>query len=64
MSPDPLPPADLAPAAALLRQLLAAVEAGTIEATTPNARALLRRLEGAAAAVELLAGLPPPRTAA
>lgn len=50
---------DLAGAAAMLRRLLALVEAGELEATTPSARALLRRLEGAAIAVELAAGLRP-----
>ena len=34
-------------AAAVLRRLLAAVDADEIEANTPQARAMLRRLEGA-----------------
>jgi hypothetical protein len=55
----PLEQADLIEAAAMLRRLLALVEAGELEATTPTARAVLRRIEGAAIAVELAAGLPP-----
>jgi hypothetical protein len=39
-------------AAAVLRQLLAAVDAGELEANTPQAKALLRRLEGALIALE------------
>ena len=39
-------------AAALVRRLLAAVEQGEIEADSPTARRLLRRLEGAVAAWE------------
>jgi hypothetical protein len=49
-------PDQLTDAAAMLRRLLALVEAGELEATTPSARAILRRLEGAAIAVELAAG--------
>jgi len=49
-------PDQLAEAAAMLRRLLALVAAGELEATTPSARAVLRRLEGAAIAVELAAG--------
>jgi len=37
------------------------VEAGELEAKTPDARALLRRLEGAALAAELAGGQKPPR---
>jgi hypothetical protein len=40
--------------AALLRRLLAAVERGELTAETPQARSLLRRLEGAVAALEAL----------
>jgi hypothetical protein len=40
-------------AAAALRRLLEAVDAGEIEADTPQARRLLRRLEGAQAAWEV-----------
>ena len=39
-------------AAELVRRLLAAVDRGEIDAGTPAARRLLRRLEGAAAAWE------------
>lgn len=37
----------------LLQGILSAVERGELEASTPNARALLRRLEGATIALEL-----------
>ena len=37
-------------AAEVLRRILAAVEAGEIEADTPQARRLVRRIEGAQAA--------------
>lgn len=40
--------------AALLRRLLEAVERGELEANTPQARALLRHLEGAVSALEAL----------
>ena len=40
-------------ATAVVRRLLATVERGEIEADTPAARRLLRRLEGAAAAWEV-----------
>jgi len=43
----------------MLRRLLALVESGELEATTPNARAVLRRLEGATIAVELATGVRP-----
>lgn len=43
---------DASEAAAILSRLLAAVEAGEIEADTPQARRLLRRLEGAVGAWE------------
>ena len=54
-----LGPDDLAEAAIMLRRLLTLVEDGELEATTPNARAVLRRLEGATVAVELATGLRP-----
>jgi hypothetical protein len=41
-------------AAAVLRRLLEAVEAGEVEADTPRARVLLRRLEGVLAGWALL----------
>lgn len=53
----PLGPDQLGDAAALLRQVLALVKAGELEAATPTARALLRRVEGAAIAAELAAGV-------
>jgi hypothetical protein len=45
-------PKDASEAAEALRRLLAAVEAGEIDADTPQARRLLRRLEGAIGAIE------------
>jgi hypothetical protein len=42
----------VAEAAAALRRLLAAIDAGEIDADDPKARALRRQLEGAAAAWE------------
>lgn len=45
-----------AEAARLLRGVLAAVEAGEIEAKTGQAKAMLRRIEGATAALESLSG--------
>lgn len=42
----------LAEAARLLRSIVGAVEAGELEATTPRAVAMVRRIEGAAAALE------------
>jgi hypothetical protein len=47
-------PVDLRENVALLRRLLAAVERGELTAQTPQARSLLRRLEGAVAALEAL----------
>lgn len=44
--------ADIAEAAALLRRLLEAVDRGELDATTPSAKALVRRMEGAAVALE------------
>jgi hypothetical protein len=44
--------ADQAEAAEALKRLLEAVEGGEIDADTPQARRLLRRLEGAVAAWE------------
>lgn len=41
-------------AAALLRRLIEAVDRGELTATTPQARALLRHLEGAASALAAL----------
>jgi transcription elongation GreA/GreB family factor len=54
---------DLAEAARLLREVLALVEAGELEATSPAARALVRRLEGAVVGLSLISGdgpNPPP----
>jgi hypothetical protein len=44
---------DVDKAAMILRRLLEAVEAGEIEADTPQARRLVRRLEGALGAWEV-----------
>jgi hypothetical protein len=43
---------DLEEAAKIIRQVLAAVEQGKLRASSPREIALLRRLEGAAAALE------------
>jgi hypothetical protein len=43
---------EMAELADLLRRLLALVDAGELEAETPDARALVRRMEGAAVALE------------
>jgi len=43
---------DLRDAAVMIRAVLDAVEEGQMEASTPPSRALLRRMEGAAAALE------------
>lgn len=51
MEEDSPRPDDLAP---LIRRLLQAIEEGEIEALTPQAQRLLRRLEGALAATEHL----------
>lgn len=51
-----VPTADLVEAGAVLRRLLAVVEAGELDADTPQARRLLRRLEGAVAAWEVSRG--------
>jgi hypothetical protein len=56
---QPLASADLADAAGLLRGVLALVAAGELEAKTTEARALLRRVEGAALAVAIAAGEQP-----
>ncbi len=48
--------ATVAEAAEALRRLLAAIEAGEIDADDPKARALRRRLEGAATAWEEASG--------
>jgi hypothetical protein len=47
-APDP------AEAAAALRRVLAAVDAGDLDAASSQARALLRRMEGAVAALEAM----------
>ena len=52
-------PQVMADAAALLRRVLALVDAGELTASTPQALALLRRLEGAAMAAEIAGGRPP-----
>jgi len=54
-----LGPDQLADAATMLRRVLALVKTGELEASSPAARALLRRLEGAAIAAELAAGRRP-----
>lgn len=41
-------------AATLLRRVLAAVERGELTASTPQGRALLRRIEGAVSALDVL----------
>jgi len=58
---QPMTAEDLADAASLLRRVLTLVEAGELEAKTPEARALMRRLEGAALAAEVAAGEQPDR---
>jgi hypothetical protein len=51
---------DLADAARLLREVLALVEMGELAATTPpRAVSTVRRLEGAAVALETAAGIKP-----
>jgi hypothetical protein len=45
--------ADYVEAAAMLRRILAAVEAGELTVGTPQGLALMRRMEGAAAAFEV-----------
>jgi hypothetical protein len=53
---------ELKEAAAVLRQVIALAESGELEAKSPNARTLLRKLEGAAIAAEIASGeRPPPR---
>lgn len=47
---------DLAQAASLLRQVVELAKAGVLEAKSPEARAILRRIEGAVIAAELAAG--------
>ncbi len=49
-------PDDLAEAARVLRAVLIAVETGELEATGGQAVALVRRIEGAATALEAAAG--------
>lgn len=60
------PPTQLtvADAAATLRQILVLVEEGTLDATSGQAVALVRRLEGAAAALEIAAGSEGPAESA
>jgi hypothetical protein len=53
-------PADLADAAAVLRQLLAAVAEGQLEAKGPAGARTLRRIEGAVAALEAAGTSPRP----
>jgi hypothetical protein len=43
-------PVDERAAAGMIREILEAVDRGELEATTPQAKRLLRRLEGAAVA--------------
>ena len=57
---DSVTRADNAEAAAMLRRLLAAVDAGELEANGGRATALVRRMEGAAVAFELAAGIKQP----
>ena len=45
---------DYAETAAMLRRLLDAVDRGELTASTPQALALMRRMEGAAATLEVL----------
>jgi hypothetical protein len=47
---------DLAEAAGTIRAVLALVESGELETSTPRAVATVRRLEGAATALETAAG--------
>jgi hypothetical protein len=51
---------DQSEAAAALRRLLGAVEAGQLE---PGTAGMVRWVEGAAIALELAAGIPPERVA-
>jgi len=54
---------DLSEASGMLRAVLTAVEAGELEAGSSRARALVRRIEGAAAALDAAAQTtaPPPK---
>ena len=54
--PTALSAQELTEAADLLRQVIALAKAGDLGAKSPEARALLRRLEGAALAADLAAG--------
>jgi hypothetical protein len=47
---------DLTEAARLLRSILSAVEGGELEASTPRAVAMVRRIEGATTALEAASG--------
>lgn len=49
-----------AEAASAMRRVLAAVHAGDLDAASPQARALLRRMEGAVAALEVQTGTDEP----
>ena len=55
-SSDPKTAVLIATAADVLRRLMASAEAGEIEAATPQGRAMLHRIEGAAIALESLSG--------
>jgi len=48
--------ADIASGAAVLREVLSLVERGELQAATPQAIALTRRIEGALIALEAVAG--------
>lgn len=52
-------PEELAEAADLLRQLVNLADAGELEAKSPAARDILRRIEGAAIAAEAASRRPP-----
>lgn len=54
--------ADITQAVEVVRAILQAVERGEIEAETPQARRLLRRLEGAVAAWDAASDAPSPVT--
>jgi hypothetical protein len=48
--------AEIGEAAVLLRRLLELVESGDLDASSAHARAMVRRIEGAAAAFEIIGG--------
>jgi len=56
--PKRLTKAELLESRAVMSRLVEAVERGELEASTPTARRLLRRLEGALAALDALLGEP------